>query len=382
MPPVERGVDPLADVRMQPPSGPFGGNLNFEAAAGVRQLLDEDSHSGNSQPADGCDSAATTADHMDRRGAKVTLEDQERSAEAVEEDLCLQPLLSVSQPVPCGTGQFRLRLVRSSHRQPFGLTFEAIDGRIVVLEDQPQLALQRNDQVLSINGLETISAERCMRILMSSLAVDFLMLRRDASANDADNGVNFGAFAACMPNDNESRPAPFCRIEGSRGAGAVHLRPVLSASRPRITNVTRCEFQVVLQRSSKEQKFGLTFSTEVPGARRQNDKVTIFIKQDMPHLGLQKGDRLISLNGVDATVAGPEECHTRISECLQVELVLRRFDLSEVANTSMVFVNDEEASILALEECAEALDGERNLCSLRNAGFAGGCLRPFCNDRR
>jgi len=84
-------------------------------------------------------------------------------------------------------GEFKLSLQRSSHKQKFGLAFEAAlsmskhqELSILVSEDMPHLALERNDRVHIINGIRPHNRKVCAHLLNSAMKVD-LTFRRDPS---------------------------------------------------------------------------------------------------------------------------------------------------------------------------------------------------------
>lgn len=81
-------------------------------------------------------------------------------------------------------GEFKLSLQRSSHKQKFGLAFEAAQSKknqelsILVSEDMPHLALERNDKVHIINGIRPRNRKICAQILNSAMTVN-ITFRRD-----------------------------------------------------------------------------------------------------------------------------------------------------------------------------------------------------------
>jgi len=204
-------------------------------------------------------------------------------------------LLKVSPrvPIPAQTGLFRVLIWRRSKKQPFGIQFSSSKGLIDIAEDLPHLGLQQFDHVVSLNGKRVTTVAECMDVLRDATLVDMVL---DPIKFDPEIWSNVTTSAEALP---------------------VDLETVLSASQSQIPGADYKEFQIAIERKSIKQRLGLSFS-----AKKQVGGLSITIAEDQPHLGLQAGDQLISVNGVMAQ--STEECQRVLERSMMVTLRLKR----------------------------------------------------------
>mmetsp|Transcript_129885 Transcript_129885/g.361912 ORF Transcript_129885/g.361912 Transcript_129885/m.361912 type:complete len:352 (+) Transcript_129885:88-1143(+) len=222
------------------------------------------------------------------------------------------PLVKVSAPTPVGLKKVRycVHIQRASLKQPFGVTFNAATTSddqcqaISVAEDLPHLGLGRSDRLLAINGTRPKEVSECMKILGEAMSLVLIMQHGEVHNADAKDGT-----CACCTEPPDS----FFLTPKTE-------RVTLSVTRPMITDEARGEFQLSIHRVSLKQKFGLNFMAEHP--RGSGGAPVILVSEDMPHVALTKGDRLVSVNSVSPRSV--TECQQVLARSMTIQLVLKR----------------------------------------------------------
>lgn len=218
-------------------------------------------------------------------------------------------LVQASLPMPVWTakGRYSVQLRRASLMQAFGVTFNEQAGTITVAENLPHMGICKSDAVVMINRTTPRTLKECVEIMGNAMSVIIILQR------SADEDLELAAV--------ESHPC--CSSPILLACGIVAPKPdrvCLSLTRAIITDEGRGEFRLSLHRASLSQRFGLSFTAEHP--RGSNARPVIAIKEDMPHIGLDSGDRLVSINGV--APRSVSECCTILEKSMTVSLVLRR----------------------------------------------------------
>jgi len=236
--------------------------------------------------------AATAEDVL---GKAATAQPSSSSSPPSEAEM--RPLLKVSAPIPIGTevGRYRIRIWRKARQQAFGIQFASSNGLIEIAEDLPHLGLRQFDAVISVNGMNIRSVEECMGVLRSANVLDMVLQHTEL---DGTTSVSQQPTpGGCLFGTNACRNS--CKKQNSTYSMAVPLRTLLSCSKVQVFGDDRQEFQLVLERKSIKQRFGLNFSAD--RISRQGSGMSIKIADDQPHLGLEAGDSLVSVNGVAAS---------------------------------------------------------------------------------
>lgn len=99
--------------------------------------------------------------------------------------------------------------------------------------------------------------------------------------------------------------------------------PLLKAWPPRTAKSSQgVAFSVRVWRASTRQPFGIVLDTAQNSSERKH--LTAVVAEDLPHLGILKGDALLSINGHVPTSA--RECRHILTEAIVIRLVLQRFE--------------------------------------------------------
>jgi len=253
------------------------------------------------------------------------------------------PLLKASPRIPLGaTGdRFRLHLQRATQHQPFGITFLACEttssrrlSSIIVAEDLPHLDLYRRDMLLTINKARPVSIHEVRRVLKYAMSIE-LVLQRDTILHDglARSTVCCTASSGFLVDSCDGCGGPSLPEE------VTFCRPLLSIMPPEILDEQRGEFRLVMHRSSLTQQFSIGFSAE---HSRRRQEATVQIAVDQPHLGLKRGDRLVSINGVAPRNAN--HCRHIYENSMTLVLVMRRATKGVLTLSALVERIDEEPS--------------------------------------
>jgi hypothetical protein len=220
----------------------------------------------------------------------------------------LEPLLWVSEVRfdDSSTRQFAVTIGRSSVTQRFGILLHAqSDGKIVVAEDAQQFGIVKGDLLLGINGCsKSLTEEKCRSILNSALRIDLNLLRMhfDAHNNQSKN----------LAIDNNSS------WSDRYGYRCIDL---LAAGAPQSLAASENQFTVQMLRTSRHQKFGLDLRSVNSDATGRKVTCEIFCAEDMPHLGLEKDDQILSLNGTKGEFS---ECRSILDTCMSIQLLVKR----------------------------------------------------------
>jgi len=249
------------------------------------------------------------------------------------------PLLKATTPVPTGwlRGQFRLTLQRATPYQPFGITFLASDARsrFVIAEDLPHLGLEKGDELVTINQASPSSIHDVRKILKHSMTSELTIWRQVQETGEVKQRP-FTCCAAGQPQpaeDGSGKPRPVPEVKN---------KLLLAMLRPQVINEDKGEFRLVMQRFSLTQQFGLEFVSE-PSKRKPASMVVL--PADFPHLGLRKGDRLISINGVEPRTL--VHCQHIYDNSLNLTLIFRRNPRGLVHLSALVERIEEEPGAAA-----------------------------------
>lgn len=224
----------------------------------------------------------------------------------------LKPLLWVSEPrfEEGSTRQFVVMIGRSSTDQRFGLTFSAkSDGKIIVAEDAQQFGIAKGDVVLGINGRsQSLTVEYCMRVLKSSLKIELSLLRISHESQLKQGKPLTGPISQRSLRSNR------------QGVMCVDLLAV-SPQQP-LPSGLGDQFTVRISRATCHVKFGLNLRSVNSDPTGHCLTSAIYCAEDMPHLGLKKDDKIVSLNG--RAVTNYTECQHLFDTSMSVELSLER----------------------------------------------------------
>jgi len=297
------------------------------------------------------------------RASKDTVSSLARreKAKMFDEERNVLPLIVASPPpyLQASGGRYRVDIKRASLKQPFGLSFHVTQGadrrlsKIIIAEDFPQFGIQRFDEVVYLNQYSPKSIQECRSILQDALSLTLVLERRP---KDGATGC-----LAC--------PDPFGMTAYPSGASEA-MRHVLAITKPRVLDHDKLEFTVNVLRCSLAQKFGIRFSTnrkhdketekeiEVPSSKgsargatkkpqrsfwssirgkpsgpvatsegsqqetKRGDKLDIKVGTSVPQMGLKRGDKLVSINGV--VPKSRMKCLRIYQTSLVVKMVFRR----------------------------------------------------------
>lgn len=224
----------------------------------------------------------------------------------------LKPLLWVSEPrfEEGSTRQFVVMIGRSSTDQRFGLTFSAkSDGKIIVAEDTQQFGIAKGDVVLGINGRsQSLTVENCMRVLKSSLKIELSLLRISHESQLKQGKPLAGQISQRSLRSNTVRQGVKCMD--------------LLAGSPQQPLPSGDQFSVRISRATCHVKFGLNLRSVNSDPTGHCLTSAIYCAEDMPHLGLKKDDKIVSLNG--RAVSNLTECQHLFDTSMSVELLLER----------------------------------------------------------
>lgn len=205
-------------------------------------------------------------------------------------------------PLPQGHGQFSIRIRRASTRQPFGIGFDAsgVDTQrrpsISVRDDMPHLGILKGDVVVSVNGHKPNTVSECRVVLGEALALCLVMKRSLPGVPKEETAVGSSSSSSRAPTQ------------------------LLSIQRAVVTDGRRGEFRLTITRASRSQKFGLVFRESV--STRNVNQLAVVIAQNLPHLALRKGDKLVEINGV--RLPNRDETEMIVEEEMSLTLLFRR----------------------------------------------------------
>jgi len=237
----------------------------------------------------------------------------------------LSPLLKVSSPIPVGSevGRYRIRIWRKSKRQPFGIQFSSSNGMIEIAEDLPHLGLRQFDEVINVNGMRARTVEECLGVLRDAALLDMILQHTELDGIATTVGEGFGG-GGCWPSAGSCKP----KRSTPPSPANLPLRTLLSCSRPQVLGEARREFELVIERKSLKQRFGVNFSAE-----KLQGSLMIRIAEDQPHLGLLAGDLLLSVNGV--AMQNSLECQRLLEKSMIISLRLRRMRAEVVDDVAL-----------------------------------------------
>jgi len=154
----------------------------------------------------------------------------------------------------------------------------------------------------------------------ASAAVPYMARSRPCSApDDVASASSVGEVSKTAVMSLDSTCAASTLSGGT--SSSTSLLPLLKASPPTPVGRLAGRYRVRLWRPSAAQSFGISFGSTKTG------KVTIV--DDMPHIGLRKGDEVLSLNGQPATCVR-QSGHILAGSC-DLELMLYHREIPEEA---------------------------------------------------
>jgi len=230
------------------------------------------------------------------------------------------PLLKVSLPTPVGSvaGRYCLSMWRAARKQLFGVNFNAAPtsggrpGAITVADGCSHLGLGQSDRLLTINNVQPESVAQCVKILSESTSIVLVLQQSGTVVTENDGQAWRPQGGADCWQCRERR-----RERGGGGLVPEASRVLLSLARPVVTDAAKGEFELELRRDSAQQRFGLPFTAEV-----QAELPVVFLKEDMPHLALLEGDRVVRING--EPVDSMQRCKRILNSAMSLKLVLKR----------------------------------------------------------
>mmetsp|Transcript_30113 Transcript_30113/g.65714 ORF Transcript_30113/g.65714 Transcript_30113/m.65714 type:complete len:375 (-) Transcript_30113:178-1302(-) len=270
-----------------------------------------------------------------------------------------KPLLEVTPPTDHAlqAGKYVIFLRRAALSQPFGINFSVRGSVIQVAEEHIHLGLHRGDQLVQLNRREPEGMEECRDILGQSLMVELVLKHRDPGpeVNEEDErGVALTRFSCAL-----QRPTGIlissqwaCCVADSQAQRLREsvpkkpFRTLLAVSAVRVVDFARGEFQISLYRTSPKQRFGISFIVT------STQPLEISICEDLPHMSLRKGDRLITLNGVRPTAASM--CQKILDSSMTVKLILSRGTAWTQEDSLVDGVDTSIAPALTYEVAADA----------------------------
>jgi len=234
-------------------------------------------------------------------------------------------LLMASRPpyLQASGGRYTVGIKRASLKQPFGLSFHGTEGndrslsKISIAEDLPQFGIQRFDELVFVNQRRPSSISECRSILQEALSLTLVLDRRP------QEGVSEECLACPDPCGKTG-----CAAACSSGASEA-MRQVLAIIKPRVLDHDRLEFTLVVQRCSLAQKFGISFATDRKKEKKREDNLDIKVGTSVPQMGLKKGDKLVSINGV--VPKSKMKCLRIYQTSLVVKMVFRRKSARKLA---------------------------------------------------
>jgi len=286
---------------------------------------------------------------------------QEELSRMFNDESNVLPLLVASRPAhqQVSSGRYTVAIKRASLKQPFGLSFHGTEGsdrqlsKITIAEDLPQFGIQRFDELVFVDRRRPKSIAECRSLLQEALSLTLVLERRPqegvTECLDLPNSCGkTGAAAACSSGAREE------------------MRHVLAITKPTVLDHDRLGFTLVVQRCSLAQRFGISFSTdckkdkdtgqemkvvssrgaakkpqysfwsnmrakpsgpvvtggELQKERTRENNLEIKVGTSVPQMGLKKGDKLVSINGV--VPKSKMKCLRIYQTSLVVKLVFRR----------------------------------------------------------
>eukprot|EP00927_Polykrikos_kofoidii_P059329 TRINITY_DN54509_c0_g1_i1.p1 TRINITY_DN54509_c0_g1~~TRINITY_DN54509_c0_g1_i1.p1 ORF type:complete len:316 (-),score=46.56 TRINITY_DN54509_c0_g1_i1:36-983(-) len=237
----------------------------------------------------------------------------------------LKSLLMVSKPTRCEDGMFRLRLARATILQPFGIAFRNTADRLTIAQDYPHLWLRKNDIVVSIDGQPVSSMVSPSAHMKSPLLMNLVILRMGSDAvvqSKSKNRVESGV-AGFLTRNLQACVAPHNKDNDACLEKAV-METLLAVKPPILIDADKGEFQVTVQRSSRHQEFGLVFITAGSGDGPNSFQGACVLMEDRLPFALRRGDRLVTIDGMDARNMTADDCALHASKALKLVLTFWR----------------------------------------------------------
>lgn len=208
------------------------------------------------------------------------------------------PMVMCSPPGTLGKGRFVIRLLRSSLKHEFGIAFDSVEARngrhqaILVSQDLPHFGIRKLDWLRSINGVAPANLLHCRNIMQSAYSIVLILQPWNLKSLDSHSTIKPSTVRAAIRAVDQ---------------------PLVCLSQAIVTDPWNGTFQITLHRISLALPFGMPDWSK-------NAKSELL--EDFPHLGVQKGDRLLSVNGVRSSQR--KHCEKLLAAALNVELVFRR----------------------------------------------------------
>jgi len=208
------------------------------------------------------------------------------------------PMVMCSPPGMLGKGRYVIRLLRASLKQQFGIAFDVMKARnggleaLIVSKDLPHLGIRKLDWLQSINGAAPRNLLRCRSMLQEAHSIVLVLQPWDPKALESPSTIMTGTD-----------------MDAIRAVD----QPLLCLSQAVVTDSQKGEFRVALHRSSLSLPFSMPDWSQNAECK---------LAEDFPHLAVQTGDRLVSVNGV--RTVRKKLCEKLLATALSVDLVFRR----------------------------------------------------------
>jgi len=208
------------------------------------------------------------------------------------------PMVMCSPPGMLGNGHYVIRFLRASLKQEFGIAFDVLEARngrleaIIVSQDLPQLGIRRLDCLQSINGVAPSNLLHCRSMIQEAYSIILVMQPWSPMSLESQSTIKTSTVMA---------------------ASRAVDQPLLCLSEAVVTDAQKGKFLVSLHRISLALPFSMPDWS-------QNAKSELV--EDFPHLAVQTGDRLVSVNGV--RTRRRRLCQKLFANALSVDLVFRR----------------------------------------------------------
>eukprot|EP00420_Gonyaulax_spinifera_P013181 CAMPEP_0197941212 /NCGR_PEP_ID=MMETSP1439-20131203/122436_1 /TAXON_ID=66791 /ORGANISM="Gonyaulax spinifera, Strain CCMP409" /LENGTH=299 /DNA_ID=CAMNT_0043564401 /DNA_START=25 /DNA_END=920 /DNA_ORIENTATION=+ len=250
-----------------------------------------------------------------------------RSARLRNEDPPPFVLLEASPPssVSGADGLYRAHLRRASLHQPFGVVLHATESgarlsSIAVAEDLRHLGLRKSDELVALNGAKPRSVGECRKVLKHAFSVELTLKRRGSASPTGCPGC--GQRTGCTDGCALAGGGSFTGCGEHDPPNEQSIRPLLTMARPDMSGLRDGEVRLVLQRASVFQSFGIEFTYAVERADSGECELTARVVEDLPHLGLRSGNRLVSINGMQPRSSA--QCQRICERALTMSIVVRR----------------------------------------------------------
>jgi len=208
------------------------------------------------------------------------------------------PMVMCSPPGMLDKGHYVIRILRASLKQQFGVAFDILEARkgrleaIIVSKDLPHLGIRKFDCLRLINGIVPSNLLHCRSMLQEAYSIVLVLQPWSSKALESRSTIKTSTVMAAIRAVDQ---------------------PLLCLSEAVVTDPQKGKFQVSLHRSSLALPFSMPDWSQ--NARSE-------IVEYCPHLAVQTGDQLVSVNGV--RTVRRKVCRKLLANAMSVDLVFRR----------------------------------------------------------